>query len=129
MINSKISEKSKGIWDVEHTYEELDLHLVVKKSSDHYVDYEVRALTLFDDGKGPAFKFIDKNTLDPTTDFDRGDVLVKGTIKWDGCSHNNFGDKGYLHGCSRHDLTRFSTLFNRLFDIAIDLIGNESYLK
>jgi hypothetical protein len=31
------------------------------------------------------------------------ELYLKGTIKWDGCSHINFGDnKGYIHICGQH---------------------------
>lgn len=30
------------------------------------------------------------------------DVYLKGTIKWDGCSHLHFGDEGYLHLCGKY---------------------------
>lgn len=131
MNNTKVIGKTKGKWDVEHTYEELELHVVVKvkKTNNFVVDYEVRALTLYDDGNGPAFKFIDNESLDPTRDFDRAEIIVKGSIKWDGCSHNDFGEKGYIHGCSRRDLTRLSTLFERLFDIATELLGHKENLN
>ena len=32
------------------------------------------------------------------------DQIVDGSIKWDGCSNINYGDKGYIHSCSPEDI-------------------------
>lgn len=57
-------------------------------------------------------------------------MFSHGEIKFDGCSHNWFGNSnGYYHGCQREHLTRLGTLFERLFDLAIGLIGHEEFLQ
>lgn len=39
------------------------------------------------------------------------EVVIRGVVKWDGCSHVNFGDEeGYIHLCGK-------TLWKKLSDI------------
>jgi hypothetical protein len=59
-------------------------------------------------------------------DLDNPDIerMMHGQIKWDGCSHNYFGDKdGYIHGCSRYDMARLGEIFSRLWLKAHEVMG------
>lgn len=113
----------------ERIYEDIELHVRVK-ASQAVVDYEVRKLIMHDDGVGPALKFetFESGSNEMTTDVEKADILIKGYIRFDGCSNNNFGEGGYIHACSREDMTRLGTLYDRLFDWAIKLIGCEESL-
>ena len=55
---------------------------------------------------------------------DAPDLLVRGLIKWDGCSHNYFGNDGYIHGCSVHDMARLGKIFERLWKRAHEVMGD-----
>jgi hypothetical protein len=55
---------------------------------------------------------------------DKPDLLVRGQIKWDGCSHNYFGSEGYIHGCSVHDMVRVGKIFERLWERAHQVMGD-----
>lgn len=47
------------------------------------------------------------------------------TIKWDGCSHFNFGDGGYLHLCGGEYFFLHCALMRRLFEKAFEVMGRE----
>ena len=102
-----------------YRYDDLELH-VVATPYEYYVDFEVYRLTLYDDGEGSPLKFKTfKGT--PTSDINRAEALFTCCIKWEGCSNVNFG---YIHSCTREELTAFGELFNRLFDLTLSLCPN-----
>jgi hypothetical protein len=114
---------------IERRYADLQLHVRMRKDHMAGVEYEVRELTFYDDGDGDPLKFSYRPAEGcgvTTQDVEKADVWLCGTIKFDGCSHNNFGDtRGYIHGCQREHLTRLGPLFDRLFDWTIELIGDD----
>ena len=113
-------------WE-ERRFDDILLHARMRKANSACVDYEVRALVVYDDGVGDPIKF-DFDDGDPTNDLDKVAPFIKGFIKWDGCSHNEFSS--YYHGCQREHLTRLGPLFDRLFDWAEEKIGGyEGYLS
>jgi hypothetical protein len=116
-------------WKVERVFEDLESHIIAGLANSVVMEYEVRDLIFADDGNGSPYKFRSEDG-DLTSDATKAEILVKGTIKWDGCSHNNFGDEnGYIHACSRSEIVRLGEMFNRLFDIAQELMpGHGDYL-
>lgn len=103
----------------------LEVHIRVRLANEACMDFEVYALTLWDDGMGDPYKFIGAD-LKPTPDINTAPPLIRGMIKFDGCSHSNFGDEhGYIHGCSREEMTRIGKIYELLFDIATKTIGKE----
>lgn len=46
--------------------------------------------------------------------------LLTGQIKWDGCI--NVSTVGIMHGCERSDVTRLAVLFDRLYDLALEMM-------
>jgi hypothetical protein len=107
----------------EHRYEDLFLHVRVKLANPSAMDYEVRDLVFCDDGTAPLLKFVFGNTNEPIADVEKATVLIKGFIKWDGCSNNDFSS---IHGCSRQEMVRLGELYTRLFDIAMKLMPNQA---
>ena len=50
---------------------------------------------------------------------DRAESTLKAQIKWDGCSHFNFGDEnGYLHICGVREGVKLALLIEHCFEIA-----------
>ena len=101
-----------------YRYDDLELH-VVATPYEYYVDFDVYRLTLQDDGEGTPLKF--RTGSMPTLDITKAEKLFTCTTKWDGCSNINFG---YIHSCTREELTSFGELFNRLFDLTLSLCPN-----
>ena len=122
-----------GPWE-ERRYDDLKLHARVRVCGGTSVDYEVRELSFCDDGDGEPLKFNCTSATGGsgvTTYIEAADVYLHGSLRFDGCSHNHFGDpnrRGYIHGCQREHLTRLGPLFDRLYDWAIELIGHEEFL-
>lgn len=46
-------------------------------------------------------------------------------IKWDGCSHFNFGQDGYIHLCGGNMFYQHIALMKRLFEKAFEVMGRE----
>lgn len=46
------------------------------------------------------------------------ELYIKGTIKWDGCSHLNFGDEGYLHLCGKSYFVKHCKVITALYELA-----------
>lgn len=57
---------------------------------------------------------------DSVTDPFEAEVIVEGSIKWDGCSDLTIGRAGYVHSCGRQDAGKLGKLIDRLYDIARD---------
>ena len=118
-----------GPW-VDRLFPDLLLHARMRVVNSAVVGYEVRTLSIYEEGEPLCFHCMEDNHSDVTPDVEKAEILVQGTIKFDGCSHNDFGDGGYIHGCQREHMTRLGTMFDRLFDWAIKLIGDDGeYLK
>lgn len=116
-----------------YAMKDLELHVRVRMQHDCVMDYEVREFTPYDDGVGDSHKFemtAENGAVEYTADIEKSAKLIEGTIKWDGCSHNNFApdesNRGYIHGCSRQDLMRLGELYRRLFDIAMERMPNNT---
>lgn len=70
--------------------------------SDTWINFEVfRVVGVDGDGTRQVYEHKDwKCSGDETEDIDDAHPYVHGTLKWDGCSHVNFGRGGYIHGCN-----------------------------
>lgn len=64
----------------------------------------------------------DGDTWEPA-DFER---YLSGSVKWDSCSHFNFGDTdGYLHLCGVRDFRNHVALMEFLYRLAFEAMGRE----
>ncbi len=118
-IEGELRETVEAPWE-DRRFDDLLLHARLRVHNPAVVDYEVRTLTVHDDGVGDPLKFDTEG--DPTLDPDAAKPFIKGYIKWDGCSNNEF--PASYHGCQREHLTRLGPLFDRLFDWAAEKIGD-----
>lgn len=71
------------------------------------------------------YTYCPQSASEPTDDFDTGDILFCGFVKWDGCSHFEFGgergedeDVGYLHLCGEYGFRHLQWALNRVKEIA-----------
>lgn len=117
---SEVSE-----WKVEYLE---DLGVVVRTRSDWNSDagrplgltYEVFEVVAYVDP--PEFRSAEDPKED-TADLDKAEKFFNGHIKWDGCSHNYFGDKGgYYHGCSRDDVLRIGKVLEVVWERAVEAL-------
>lgn len=98
------------------------------------IEYEVRVMSIgyeshdADQQEHPINLYRLPSSSEETTDFEAAEVWARGTIKWDGCSHNHLPQ--YHHECSRQGMKNIGVLFDRLFDLALELMPDEQeYLK
>ncbi len=52
------------------------------------------------------------------------ELYLKGFIKWDGCSHLYFGDKGYIHLCGKVDFENHKKVLDAVWEVASKKIKN-----
>jgi hypothetical protein len=70
-----------------------------------YVDFAVFqiAATTAKSQEFPTGNCYAMSDSEHTGDLSKAEPLVKGTIKWDACSHLYFGNEGYIHTCGHRD--------------------------
>lgn len=72
-------------------------------------------------------------SCDHVTDPHQAEPYFSGAVKWDGCSHMNFGHDGYLHLCGSERIQKLGatlkTIYERcgelMFDRGVSLLNNE----
>lgn len=47
---------------------------------------------------------------DTVRDIKEAQTCLEGMVKWDGCSHYNFGEDGYMHLCGWNNVESFAEL-------------------
>ncbi len=110
MRKTAVNEEWREEW-----WEDLKLHARIRDVNEAVREYEIRELSAKDE-EGWLFSFWSDDALDYTRELEKSIKLVSGSIKWDGCSHNYFGESGYIHGCGgARDLARLGEVFKRLF--------------
>lgn len=58
----------------------------------------------------------------PIDDPDKAEIMISGSVKWDGCSDINYGRNGYIHSCSRNQVTRLSKILDYVFESAAKIM-------
>jgi len=57
------------------------------------------------------------SSMDDTEDFNDAERYISGSVKWDGCSHFNFGDEeGYLHLCGGSDIGKLQNTLRVIYE-------------
>ena len=59
------------------------------------------------------------------TDPDLYELLFTATVKWDGCSHVNFGDDGYLHLCGGPFWKRLPVVVRAAWNLVAELVSTD----
>lgn len=72
-----------------------------------------------------CYTYFPQNASEHTEDFDQAEILFCGFIKWDGCSHFDFGgergkdeDVGYLHLCGEFGFRGLQWALDRVKGLA-----------
>ncbi len=91
--------------------EEYIQFLIEFEPGDHttYVDFTVYGVT--------SWRGDDNSVLEK-------EHYLKGTVKWDGCSHIYFGDSGYIHLCGKGCFENHNKVMTALWDICSKKIKN-----
>ena len=79
-----------------------------------------------EDEKGKYYEIKNADSSDDTTyNRDNAQPLITGFIKWDGCSHINFGNEGYIHLCGGSDWIMLMEATRRIWQIALKRLPRE----
>jgi hypothetical protein len=78
--------------------------------------YAAEVIAVAEDGTKFYARAGSGSSEDDTDEFDFAARLVSGSVKWDGCSHYNFGEGGYLHMHSRGDLETLSNALAVIYE-------------
>lgn len=62
-----------------------------------------------------------QSSPDPVGDRAMAQVILSGSVKWDGCSDISIDDDP-LHFCGREDVEEFAAILTALYDLASELI-------
>ena len=89
----------------------IDDFTIRANRSEVWVEFEVYEIAGWHDEQTPCYG----NDFDPTP----GDPDLSARVKWDGCSDWTIDS---FHACTRSQIIRFSKLFERLYDIALELM-------
>lgn len=119
------NNKKKYIWK--------DIGYVViadyRKFCIDFMAYEIVAYTQDKNKKFTVIEYERKeaaNGMDTTKNVENAQPAIDATIKWDACSHVDFGDDtGYLHICGGANWKNFIELQKRIFFLARDYFQEE----
>lgn len=82
--------------------------------------FEVFEIVVSGDGGNEYERKGATSGMDTTSNLDEAQPLLAGLIKWDGCSHVNFGDEeGYVHLCGGRSWFNFLKATERIWNIAM----------
>lgn len=97
---------------------------IIYENSSAFVDFKVYEIIghskdLLGNYTIPFYEGIDGCGLDDksTKDLEKANTFIRGSVKWDGCSHFYFGDKesGYIHLCGDDDIKKISSLIKKIY--------------
>lgn len=93
----------------------------------HWADFKVYEINGRYDGSGEAIfgKASWKNSSETVTDVAEAEPYMTGSVKWDGCSHLDFGRGGYLHFCGMDCYAKHCALMKYLWEKSRELVGKE----
>lgn len=116
---------SKPEWKT-RIYEDLWVTVRTRTTGKSYMDYEAYEHYGWDSNNHPLYikKQDGPGALVETETLDDAQPIMTGHIRFDGCSHNHFGESGYIHGCSLQDIVKLSEVFKRLWEIALEEVEN-----
>lgn len=115
-------DKSTTDW-TEERHDALDLTIRWKAQS-HSLTFAAKGGVRQDD-RTVSYAMGD-SACPRSDDFDDGENLVHGFIKWDGCSHVYFGDHenyGYLHLCGGRYFAQLDFILRRVWQLASEKVG------
>ncbi len=104
-------------------YPELDVVVVYENVSGSWSEFKCYEVTgHYADDNGKYTKNIyekegAKSSEDTTENIDEAQTLVRGVVKWDGCSHYTFGDEdGYIHLCGGSNVKNLSEIIKKIYN-------------
>lgn len=98
-----------------------DYEIVVTEKHSHWIGFNVyHVLGKTESGVRMYNRDGYQSSPDPVEDRSAAQVMLSGSIKWDGCSNINIDDDP-LHFCGRSDVEEFAKLLSAIYDLAAEL--------
>lgn len=105
-------------WTYEKFLDDIDFYVRIKNVNEYVAQFEAYRTCMYDNGKGYPYKFeyaTDNGLYEYTADISKAEPLIKGYLKWDGCSDVEF--QSYIHGCDGRDTyVNIGKLFCHIYD-------------
>lgn len=99
-----------------------DYEIVVTETQSHWIGFKVyRVIGKTASGARVYNRDGYQTSPDPVEDRNAAQVMLSGSIKWDGCSNFALEDEP-LHFCGRSDIEEFADLLSAVYDLAAELI-------
>jgi hypothetical protein len=99
-----------------------DYEIVVTARRSHWIGFKVyKVLGKTESGVRMYNRDGYKSSPDPVEDRAIAQVMVSGSVKWDGCSDITIDDEP-LHFCGRDNAEEFAALLSAIYDLAAELI-------
>lgn len=99
-----------------------DYEIAVGEQRSHWIGFKVyRVLGKTESGVRMYNRDGYETSPDPVEDREAAQVMLSGSIKWDGCSDMTIEDEP-LHFCGRSDMEEFALLLSAIYDLASELI-------
>jgi hypothetical protein len=108
---------------MKETYKDLDV-TVIYENRDYSVSFECYEIVGHIQGKTqefdvPLYELKGwKSSGDETNDISKARTMIRGFVKWDGCSHYYFSeeDNGYLHLCGGKNIGQIGQVIKKIYD-------------
>ena len=116
-----------SVMRIEYTDKEFGFTVVWNRVEEHFVECCVYEVFSIDDKGVKYYEHIGKDgEIEGKKDLETAEKYLTATIKWDSCSHFNFGDKdGYIHICGAHFYQEHIKLMRWLYNRAFELMGRK----
>lgn len=66
-------------------------------------------------------------TPDPVSGIKDAEIYAHGYVKKDGCTDWIFGDRAYMHGCTRDDVLAWGEMVARCWDWAMEIMEDTTH--
>jgi len=105
-------------WTYEKVLEDIEFFIRIRNVNEYVAEFEAYKMGMWDDGEGCPYKFecVEENgNIEYSSDINKSAPLIKGYLKWDGCSDVEFPP--YIHGCDGRDTyVKIGKLFCYIYD-------------
>lgn len=99
-----------------------DYEIVVTEKRSHWLGFKVyRVIGRTESGTRIYNRDGYQSSPDPVENRSTAQVMLSGSIKWDGCSDLTVEDEP-LHFCGRSDMGEFAKALSAIYDLAAELI-------
>lgn len=110
------------------TVKEYDNFTVRYTKGPAHVDFQVYEKIAWEDGDKnlPYYESKGGCGMDDksTKSIDEANAYIQGSVKWDGCSHVNFGDEdGYVHLCGPRSFKEMIFILERIYRDCYEIGG------